>query len=94
MPVSLSADSLKEFRADSRQVFHDKMIMIVHEVKCINASLTPQALNAYRIFCFFERNSVIILTHGFAKKTQKTPQKEIERAEAYRRDYLKRRLKK
>ena len=44
MPVSLSADGLKEFRADSHQVFHDKMIMIVHEVKCINASLTPQAL--------------------------------------------------
>ena len=52
------------------------------------------ASNAYRIFCFFERNSVVILTHGFAKKTMKTPQKEIERAEAYRRDYLKRRLKK
>ena len=52
------------------------------------------ASNAYRIFCFFEENSVVILTHGFAKKTQKTPQQEIERAEAYRRDYLKRRLKK
>jgi len=52
------------------------------------------ASNAYRIFCFFEANSVVILTHGFAKKTQKTPQQEIERAEAYRRDYLKRRLKK
>jgi len=37
---------------------------------------------------------VVILTHGFVKKTQKTPQQEIERAEAYRRDYLKRRLKK
>ena len=52
------------------------------------------ASNAYRIFCFFEGNSVVILTHGFAKKTQKTPQQEIERAEAYRREYLKRRLKK
>ena len=52
------------------------------------------ASNAYRIFCFFEGNSVVILTHGFTKKTQKTPQQEIERAEAYRRDYLKRRLKK
>jgi phage-related protein len=52
------------------------------------------ASNAYRIFCFFEENSVVILTHGFVKKTQKTPQQEIERAEAYRRDYLKRRLKK
>ena len=52
------------------------------------------ASNAYRIFCFFEGDSVVILTHGFTKKTQKTPQQEIERAEAYRRDYLKRRLKK
>jgi hypothetical protein len=46
MPVSLSADSLKEFRADSRQVFRDKMIMIVHEAKCINARLTPQVLKS------------------------------------------------
>jgi len=46
--------------------------------------------NAYRIFCFFIDNSVI-LTHGFVKKSQKTPAGEIERAEAYRRDFLKRR---
>lgn len=52
------------------------------------------ATNAYRIFCFFEGNSVVILTHGFTKKTKKTPQQEIERSETYRRDYLKRRLKK
>jgi len=50
--------------------------------------------NAYRIFCFFDGHSVVILTHGMIKKAQKTPQKEIERAEAYRRDYLRRRLKK
>ena len=49
--------------------------------------------NAYRIFCFFDGNSVVVLTHGLTKKTQKTPQREIERAEAYRRDYLKRRTK-
>ncbi len=54
----------------------------------------PFASNAYRIFCFFEGNSVVVLTHGFAKKTQKTPRQEIEKAEAYRRDYLKRRMKK
>jgi len=52
------------------------------------------ASNAYRIFCFFEENSVVILTHGFVKKTQKTPQQEIKKAEACRRDYLSRRLKK
>ena len=47
--------------------------------------------NTYRIFCFFIDNSVI-LTHGFVKKSQKTPAGEIERAEAYRRDFLKRRV--
>lgn len=47
--------------------------------------------NTYRIFCFFIDNSVI-LTHGFVKKSQRTPAGEIERAEAYRRDFLKRRV--
>ncbi len=46
--------------------------------------------DAYRILCFFAGNSVVVLTHGFAKKTQKTPMAEIERAEAYRKDFLKR----
>jgi phage-related protein len=47
--------------------------------------------NAYRIFCFFLNNSVL-LTHGFVKKSQKTPAGEIERAEAYRRDFFKRKV--
>lgn len=46
--------------------------------------------DAYRVLCFFAGNSVVVLTHGFAKKTQKTPRAEIERAEAYRKDFLKR----
>jgi len=49
--------------------------------------------NEYRIFAFFDGNSVVVLTHGLIKKTQKTPRREIERAEAYRRDYLQRRLR-
>jgi phage-related protein len=50
--------------------------------------------NSYRIFCFFEGYSVVVLTHGIIKKTQKTPRQEIEKAEACRKDYLSRRLKK
>lgn len=46
--------------------------------------------NIYRIFCFFGAHSVVILTHGFIKKTQKTPKQEIERAEKYRKDFLSR----
>jgi phage-related protein len=49
--------------------------------------------NAYRIFCFFDGNSVVVLIHGLIKKTLKTPQREIDQAETYRRDYLQRRTK-
>jgi len=48
----------------------------------------------YRIFCFFDSQAVVILTHGFEKKSMKTPRQEIERAEYYRRDYLNRKGKK
>jgi phage-related protein len=49
--------------------------------------------NAYRIFCFFSGNSVVILTHGMTKKSRKTPAVEIRKAEAMRKDYLTRRKK-
>ncbi len=49
--------------------------------------------NIYRIFCFFDTNAVVILTHGLIKKTQKTPRQEIDRAEIYRKDFLSRRKK-
>lgn len=49
--------------------------------------------NAYRIFCFFDDKSVVVLTNGFIKKSQKTPRSEIEKAETYRRDFLERRKK-
>ncbi|MFH0775652.1 MAG: type II toxin-antitoxin system RelE/ParE family toxin [bacterium] len=49
--------------------------------------------NTYRIFCFFVDNSVVVLTHGFVKKSQKIPKSEIKRAEDYRKDFLRRRTK-
>ncbi|MCL5672991.1 MAG: type II toxin-antitoxin system RelE/ParE family toxin [Deltaproteobacteria bacterium] len=46
--------------------------------------------NIYRILCFMLDNSNVVLTHGFIKKTQKTPVSEIERAEKYKSDFIKR----
>jgi phage-related protein len=46
--------------------------------------------NIYRILGFFSNNSVLVLTHGFIKKTQKTPKNEIERSENYKNDYFQR----
>jgi len=46
--------------------------------------------NISRVLYFFVLNKKIILTNGFIKKTQKTPKREIEIAEKYRLEYLKR----
>lgn len=45
---------------------------------------------AYRLLSFFDTDeqALIITTHGFIKKTQKTPQKEIERAKIIRTEYF------
>ena len=36
--------------------------------------------NIWRVFCFFDKGKLVILLNGFAKKTQKTPKKEINKA--------------
>lgn len=43
--------------------------------------------NAYRMLYFFVIGKKIIITNGFTKKTEKTPQKEIELAKKYRADF-------
>ena len=45
--------------------------------------------NIYRIFCCLDSGAVVVLFHGFQKKTQKTPLREIKRAEAIKKEYLK-----
>ena len=44
--------------------------------------------NIYRIFCCFDDEQLVVLFNGFNKKTQKTPQKEIEKAERLMKDYF------
>jgi len=43
--------------------------------------------NIFRIFCFFDINNLVVVGHGFQKKTQKTPTSEIERAEKIKQEY-------
>ncbi|MBQ9473286.1 MAG: type II toxin-antitoxin system RelE/ParE family toxin [Bacteroidales bacterium] len=47
--------------------------------------------NAYRLLAFYDKKtkSLIVATHGFVKKSQKTPQKEIEKAERIMKEYYK-----
>src|SRR5580658_229699 len=52
----------------------------------------------YRLFAFWDKTgnkeSFVIATHGILKKTDKTPNKEIEKAEALRMLYFKQKNKK
>ncbi len=45
---------------------------------------------AYRLFAFWDTDTdtLVVATHGIIKKTQKTPQKEIAKAEAIMRKYF------
>ena len=43
-----------------------------------------------RVLYFFYYEGRIVLTHGFIKKTQRTPAGENEKAKKYRRDYIER----
>lgn len=46
--------------------------------------------NTYRILCFHHGGNRLILTHGFMKKTPKTPSEEIRRAEQFKADFVRR----
>jgi len=44
--------------------------------------------NIFRIFCCFDKGSLVILFSGFQKKTQKTPKQQIERAKKLMKEYF------
>ena len=52
----------------------------------------------YRIFAFWDKDdkkeTIVFTTHGIIKKTSKTPEKEIEKAEQIRLQYFKLKKKK
>ena len=41
----------------------------------------------FRIFSFFDKNKLVIVGQGFQKKTQKTPQNQLNLAEKIRKEY-------
>ena len=50
--------------------------------------------NIFRVFCFFDEGNLVILLSGFQKKTQKTPKKEIKKAERLKKEYYDEKSKK
>ena len=44
--------------------------------------------NIYRIFCCFDSGNLVVLFNGFQKKSQKTPQSEIDKALKIKEEYF------
>lgn len=47
-----------------------------------------QGSDIYRIFCFFDKGQLVVITNGFQKKTQKTPKQEIVKALKIKEEYF------
>lgn len=50
----------------------------------------PYRTNQYRVLYFFFLKDFIVLLHGFTKKTQRIPEREIKRAECNMQDFINR----
>ena len=46
-----------------------------------------QGNDIFRIFCFFDEGKLVVLINGFQKKTNKTPQTEIDKALKIKKEY-------
>ncbi|WP_395050178.1 type II toxin-antitoxin system RelE/ParE family toxin [Flavobacterium sp.] len=44
--------------------------------------------NIYRIFCCFDKGNLVVLFNAFQKKTQKTPNSELEKAIRLKNEYF------
>lgn len=79
-----------EYNITKSQYFMDKELFKKLEGSEIWEFRTLYNGNCYRLLSFWdtEKETLVIATHGFQKKTRKTPSNEIAKAEAIRRQYF------
>jgi len=65
-----------------------KFFKSIESVKGLYEIRIEYESNIYRIFCCFDKGSLVVLFNGFQKKTQKTPSKELQKAEKIMNDYF------
>lgn len=75
---------LKEFGTELREPYSKSLKDGLFELR------VQQSNNISRIFYFFFDGQKIVMTNGFIKKTQKTPQAELDKALKYKSDYERR----
>ena len=73
---------LEEFGTDLRLPYSAPLEDGLYELRSILGT------DITRVVYFFIVGNQAVLTHGFTKKTQKTPRSEIEKAKKYRQEYF------
>ena len=77
-------DMLENYGNELREPYSKHLGDGIFELRCkLGTDIT-------RVLYFFYYEGRIVLTHGFIKKTQRTPAGEIEMAKKYRRYYIER----
>ncbi len=74
---------------ESQRIIPEKFFRIIEGTDGIYEIRVGIESNIYRVFCCFDDGAIVVLFHGIQKKSQKTPPKEIKRAEAIKKEYFK-----
>jgi len=99
LPEAVEFMSNLDQKAREKIYFNIKKSQVISDIelfKKLNADIwefrTLYNGIAYRLFAFWDKTkkseTLVIATHGIFKKTNKTPAKEIEKAERIREQYL------
>lgn len=90
LPQKLQAKTIRELKLLAKHGTDLRGESTKHINDGIFEVRVKQSSNITRVLYFFKKDKKIILTNGFLKKTQKTPQSEIDLAKKYRTEYLSR----
>ena len=74
---------------ETQRIIPKKFFRIIEGTNGIYEIRVESEGNIYRVFCCMDEVALIVLFHGFQKKSQKTPPKEIKRAETIMKEYYK-----
>lgn len=69
------------------EVVPEKFLQAIEGRRGLYEIRIEQGRNIYRVFCCFDEGNLIILFNGFQKKTQKTPIRQLDKAEALMKSY-------
>ena len=74
---------------ETQRIIPKKFFRIIEGTNGIYEIRVESEGNIYRVFCCMDEGALVVLFHGFQKKSQKTPPKEIKRAETIMKEYYK-----